>query len=120
MSEQETEEQVEQVEVVEPVEPVEMTETEQGGSDGSAPVRKQTQVGTVLASPMDKTAVVAVQNTRIHRLYRRRFKRTAKFYAHDPNNETRAGDQVVIVSSRPMSKTKRWRVSEILQRVEEV
>jgi small subunit ribosomal protein S17 len=69
---------------------------------------------------MDKTAVVAVENTVIHRLYRRRYKKTTKFYAHDPNNETRAGDQVLIVSSRPTSKTKRWRVSEILLRTEEV
>jgi small subunit ribosomal protein S17 len=117
MSEQETEEQVEMVET-ESVEPaVEAAEPE--ASAGSSQGRKQTQVGVVLASPMDKTAVVAVQNTAIHKLYRRRFKRTAKFYAHDPNNETRAGDQVVIVSARPTSKTKRWRVSEILQRAEE-
>jgi len=95
-------------------------EIEQNGSGAGAPTGRQSRVGTVLESPMDKTAVVAVENTAIHRLYRRRFKKTSKFYAHDPNNETRAGDKVVIVSSRPISKTKRWRVSEILQRSEEV
>jgi small subunit ribosomal protein S17 len=77
-------------------------------------------VGTVLESPMDKTAVVAIEKTAMHQLYRRRFKRTSKLYAHDPGNETRAGDRVLLVASRPLSKTKRWRVKQILQRAEEV
>jgi len=80
----------------------------------------QTMVGTVLESSMDKTAVVAIEKTAMHRLYRRRYKRTSKLYAHDPGNETRAGDRVLVVASRPLSKTKRWRVKEILQRGEEV
>ena len=80
----------------------------------------QTRVGMVVESPMDKTAVVAVEKTVVHQLYRRRFKKTAKLYAHDPDNETRAGDRVLVVASRPLSKTKRWRVKEILQRGEEV
>lgn len=100
-------------------EQVTMAAAEQVDSGGGAR-RRQSKVGTVIGSPMDKTAVVAVENTVIHRLYRRRYKKTTKFYAHDPNNETRAGDQVLIVSSRPTSKTKRWRVSEILLRTEEV
>jgi small subunit ribosomal protein S17 len=81
---------------------------------------EQTMVGTVLESPMDKTAVVAIEKTAMHQLYRRRFKRTSKLYAHDPGNETRAGDRVLLVASRPLSKTKRWRVKQILQRAEEV
>ena len=101
-------------------EQVAMEEIEQDSPPRGRVSGRQTRIGTVLASPMDKTAVVAVENTVIHRLYRRRFKKTSKFYAHDPDNETRAGDQVVIVSSRPISKTKRWRLSEILQRAEEV
>jgi len=80
----------------------------------------QTRVGMVVESPMNKTAVVAVEKTVVHQLYRRRFKKTAKLYAHDPDNETRAGDRVLVVASRPLSKTKRWRVKEILQRGEEV
>jgi small subunit ribosomal protein S17 len=92
--------------------------TQLGSSQGGG--RRHTKIGVVVESPMDKTAVVAVENTVTHRLYRRRFKKTSKFYAHDPNNETRAGDRVLIVESRPLSKTKRWRVSEILQRGEEV
>lgn len=81
---------------------------------------EQSMIGVVLESPMDKTAVVAIEKTAVHRLYRRRFKRTSKLYAHDPANETRAGDRVLVVASRPLSKTKRWRVKEILQRAEEV
>lgn len=81
---------------------------------------EQHKIGTVMESPMDKTAVVAVEKTVVHRLYRRRFKKTSKLYAHDPGNETRAGDRVLVVASRPVSKTKRWRVKEILQRAEEV
>ncbi len=81
---------------------------------------EQTIVGTVVESPMDKTAVVAIEKTAVHKLYRRRYKRTSKLYAHDPGNETRAGDRVLVVASRPISKMKRWRVKEILQRAEEV
>jgi len=92
-----------------------MTQTESTHGGGS----RHTKIGIVVESPMDKTAIVAVEHTVTHSLYRRRFKRTSKFYAHDANNETRAGDRVVIVESRPISKTKRWRVSEILQRSEE-
>ena len=81
---------------------------------------EQSMIGTVLESPMDKTAIVAVEKTVVHRLYRRRFKRTSKLYAHDPANETQAGDRVLVVASRPLSKTKRWRVKEILERGEGV
>lgn len=80
----------------------------------------RTMIGTVLESPMDKTAVVAIEKTVVHQLYRRRFRRTSKLYAHDPANETQAGDRVVVEASRPLSKTKRWRVKEILQRSEGV
>ena len=87
---------------------------------GRAKPTRQTMIGTVLDSPMDKTAVVAVDNTVIHPLYRKRFKRTSKLYVHDPNNDTRPGDRVMVVASRPLSKTKRWRLKEILQRAEGV
>lgn len=89
-------------------------------AEGDGAKVEQTIVGTVVESPMDKTAVVAIEKTAMHQLYRRRYKRTSKLYAHDPENETRAGDRVVVVASRPISKTKRWRVKEILQRAEEV
>lgn len=80
--------------------------------------RQQVKVGTVVKDQMDKTVVVTVTNTVMHRLYRRYIKRTSKFFAHDENNECRLGDRVQIVSSRPLSKQKRWRVKEILKRAE--
>lgn len=78
--------------------------------------RTQTQVGTVVKDQMDKTVVVAVQHTYMHKLYRRYLKKTTKFYAHDENNECRQGDRVEIASSRPLSRLKRWRVRKILKR----
>lgn len=80
--------------------------------------RQQIKVGTVVSNKMDKTVVVTVTNTVTHRLYHRYMKRTAKFYAHDPENQCQVGDQVRIVSSRPLSNLKRWRVVEVLKRVE--
>ena len=82
--------------------------------------RRQVKVGTVISDKMDKTVVVAVINSVTHRLYHRHMKRTSKFYAHDAENSCRNGDQVRIVSSRPLSRQKRWRVDEILKRAEGV
>jgi small subunit ribosomal protein S17 len=81
-------------------------------------IRRQVKVGRVVSDKMDKTVVVAVENTTTHRLYHRYMKRTSKFHAHDEDNRCKVGDQVEIVSSRPLSKTKRWRVREILKRAE--
>jgi len=78
----------------------------------------QSKVGTVVRDKMDKTVVVAVRSTYIHPLYHRYVRRTRKFAAHDEANECRIGDEVQIVSSRPLSRTKRWRVQEILKRAE--
>ena len=80
--------------------------------------RRQVKIGMVVSDKMDKTVVVTVQNTEVHRLYHRHIKRTVKFTAHDERNECRVGDRVLLVSSRPLSKTKRWRVREIVQKVE--
>ena len=80
--------------------------------------RKQVKVGTVVRDKADKTVVVAVRSTFIHPLYRRYIGKTTKFAAHDAANECRIGDQVEIVSSRPLSATKRWRVRSILKRAE--
>jgi small subunit ribosomal protein S17 len=84
-----------------------------------APSRRQTLVGRVVSDAMEKTVVVAVETTMMHRLYRRYVRRTKKFHAHDETNQCRVGDQVVITASRPRSKTKRWRVREVLRRAEE-
>ena len=88
---------------------------EQDSSTGA-----QTKIGRVVSSAMDKTAVVAVNTTTMHRLYHRKMKKTTKFYAHDEQNECNLGDQVQIVSSRPLSKKKRWRLKTILKRAEGV
>ena len=80
--------------------------------------RRQVKVGTVVSNKMDKTVVVTVTNTVMHRLYQRYMKRTSKFYADDPQNQCGIGDQVRIVASRPLSRLKRWRVQEILKRAE--
>ena len=80
--------------------------------------RQQVKVGRVVSNKMDKTVIVAVEKTVTHRLYHRAMKRTSKFAAHDEENRCNIGDVVEIVSSRPLSRTKRWRVREILQRAE--
>jgi len=79
---------------------------------------RQTMVGKVVSDKMDKTVVVSVGKTTVHRLYRRYLKRTSKYYAHDENNQCGVGDLVEIVASRPLSKQKRWRVQRVLERAE--
>jgi small subunit ribosomal protein S17 len=80
--------------------------------------RRQAKVGRVVSNKMNKTVVVEVADTFTHRLYHRTTKRTKKFHAHDEENRCNVGDVVEIVSSRPLSKTKRWRVREIVKRAE--
>ncbi len=92
-------------------------EKDQSVQNGRAPNRT-TKVGTVVSDKMDKTVVVAVQGTYVHPLYHRYVNRTKRFAAHDEANECRVGDKVEIISSRPLSRTKRWRVAEILERAE--
>jgi small subunit ribosomal protein S17 len=83
---------------------------------GSRAGRRQVKVGTVISSKMNKTVVVQVERPVMHRLYHRMMKRSSKFMAHDEENSCREGDVVALVSSRPLSKNKRWRVKEILER----
>jgi small subunit ribosomal protein S17 len=80
--------------------------------------RRQVKVGRVVSNKMAKTVVVAVENTVTHRLYHRYMKRTSTFAAHDEENQCQIGDEVEIVSSRPLSRTKRWRVRQILKRAQ--
>ena len=80
--------------------------------------RVQGKVGKVVSNKMEKTVIVTVENTTTHRLYHRYMKRTSKFAAHDAENRCAVGDLVEIVSSRPLSRSKRWRVREILKRAE--
>ncbi len=76
--------------------------------------RKQ-KVGRVVSDKMSKTVVVAVDYLRPHPLYRKTVRKTSKFYAHDENNDCHVGDIVRIEETRPLSRTKRWRVVEIVE-----
>jgi small subunit ribosomal protein S17 len=76
--------------------------------------RRRTKTGTVVSDKMDKTVVVAVERLRRHRLYGRSMRRTKKYHAHDEENRCKIGDKVIIAESRPLSKTKRWRIREII------
>ena len=72
------------------------------------------RVGGVVSTKMDKTAVVAVENRSPHPKYRKIVVKTRKFKAHDPENQCREGDRVRIRETRPLSKTKRWEIKDIL------
>ncbi len=72
--------------------------------------------GTVVSDKMDKTIVVMVERLVKHRLYQKYVRRRSKFSAHDEGNICREGDKVIIAESRPLSKTKRWRVRKVLEK----
>ena len=72
--------------------------------------------GVVVSDKMDKTVVVAVEELEQHKLYKKPVKRTVKFHAHDEKNDAHVGDKVSLMETRPLSKTKRWRVVEIIER----
>ena len=76
--------------------------------------RRKIRVGRVVSDRMDKSVVVAVEWRQPHRLYRKSVKKMTKFNAHDADNECRIGDTVRIIETRPLSKTKRWKVVEVL------
>lgn len=78
--------------------------------------RRKTREGIVVSDKMQKTVVVAVQRSSRHPLYQRVVRRTARFKAHDENNECKVGDRVRIMETRPMSREKRWRVVNIIER----
>ena len=73
-------------------------------------------VGTVISNKSDKTVTVLVERLVKHRMYQKYVRRRAKFAAHDKDNACQIGDKVLITESRPLSKTKRWRVSEIVEK----
>ncbi|MBP8628515.1 MAG: 30S ribosomal protein S17 [Negativicutes bacterium] len=77
---------------------------------------RKTRIGKVVSDKMDKTVVVAVERLVQHPLYKKAVKKTVKFKAHDENNESHIGDTVEIMETRPLSKDKRWRVVEILEK----
>ena len=77
---------------------------------------RKTRVGVVVSDKMDKTIVVAVKDNVRHPLYNKIIKKTYKLKAHDENNECKKGDTVKVMETRPLSKDKRWRLVEIMER----
>lgn len=80
--------------------------------------QQKERVGVVTSNAMAKTITVAVERVKIHAMYKKALKRTKKFKAHDEKNECKAGDTVRIRETRPLSKTKRWRLVEIIKRAD--
>ena len=77
---------------------------------------RKTRVGTVVSDKMDKTIVVAIVDNVKHPLYKKIVKRTVRLKAHDENNACKVGDRVEVMETRPLSKDKRWRVVEIIEK----
>ena len=77
---------------------------------------RKTKTGSVTSDKMDKTITVAVERKVKHPLYGKFVKKTTKFHAHDETNEAKPGDVVRIMETRPLSKTKRWRLVEIIEK----
>ena len=77
---------------------------------------RKTRIGKVVSSKMDKTIVVAVEDRVPHPLYKKIIKKTYKLKAHDENNDCAAGDRVRVMETRPLSKDKRWRLVEIIEK----
>lgn len=77
---------------------------------------RKTRIGRVVSDKMEKTIVVAVETFVRHPLYGKSVKRTTKFKAHDENNQCRIGDRVKIMETRPLSKDKRWRLVDIIEK----
>jgi small subunit ribosomal protein S17 len=84
-------------------------------SDETSRAARKIRVGKVVSDKMAKTRIVAVERKVAHRLYSKPVAQTKKYYAHDEENTSRAGDVVRIMETRPLSKTKRWRVVEVLE-----
>ena len=79
---------------------------------------RKTMIGTVGSDKMDKTIVVAVETFVDHPIYKKRVRKTTKFKAHDENNECGIGDRVKLMETRPLSKDKRWRLVQIVEKAQ--
>ena len=77
---------------------------------------RKVRVGMVVSDKMDKTVVIAIEDNVKHPVYGKIIKRTLKVHAHDENNECGIGDKVRIMETRPLSKTKRWRIVEVIEK----
>ena len=79
---------------------------------------RKRQIGTVVSNKMDKTVVVTMERTVKHPVYKKYVRRRGKCIAHDAENVCQIGDKVLVVETRPLSKTKRWRVDEVVEKAE--
>ena len=77
---------------------------------------RKTRIGRVVSDKMEKTIVVAIQDNVKHKVYNKIIKRTTKIHAHDEKNECNIGDKVEVMETRPLSKTKRWRLVQIIEK----
>jgi small subunit ribosomal protein S17 len=93
-----------------------MTQQNNNATQTATKSRRQQKVGRVVSNKMDKTIVVAVESLKKHRIYKRTYRQTKRFHAHDEQNTCQIGDVVRIEESRPLSKTKHWRLVEIIKR----
>jgi small subunit ribosomal protein S17 len=93
------------------------SETAEADSAGRTSVRK-TREGMVVSDKMDKTVVVAVEDRVKHAVYSKVIRRTSRLKAHDESNEVGVGDRVLIMETRPLSATKRWRVVQVIERAQ--
>jgi len=110
-----TENTSEQAEQVGPSEAPLAPETPEGGD---ARNRRKVRIGVVTSDKADKTVTVRVERQFAHPRYGKQVRKTKKYHAHDKDNQYKEGDLVRIVATRPLSKTKRWRVLELLERSE--
>ncbi|MBN2586907.1 MAG: 30S ribosomal protein S17 [Candidatus Fermentibacteraceae bacterium] len=78
--------------------------------------KRRVLTGTVISNAMDKTVVVEVASVKAHPVYKKRYHTTKKYYVHDEENQCGIGDRITIAETRPLSKTKRWRVLDIVER----
>ncbi len=88
---------------------------EEMNEDSVERASRKSRVGTVLSDKMNKTVIIGVERRVTHPLYGKKITRTKKYYAHDEESVAHIGDTVRIVETRPLSKTKRWRVTEVLE-----
>ena len=79
---------------------------------------RKSRIGVVVSDKADKTVTVQVERRFAHPLYGKQVAKTKRYHAHDENNEFKMGDKVLIVETRPLSKLKRWRVAELIERPE--
>src|SRR5438270_13861525 len=93
-----------------------MTQQSNSATRSATKSRRQQKVGRVVSNKMGKTIVVAVESLKRHRIYKRTYRQTKRFHAHDEQNICQIGDVVRIEESRPLSKTKHWRMVEIIKR----